>query len=82
MILIDKFVQNTSKSSIISKHCFFGSAITWLKIIQTLQARSASTHFCGVVMGSNADFMEISLKPKEFVYRSSRAEPNMGMKPS
>ena len=35
--MIFKFVQNTSKSSIISKHCFFGSAITWLKIIQTLQ---------------------------------------------
>ena len=37
IILIDKFVQNTSKSSIISKHCFFGSAITWLKIIRMLQ---------------------------------------------
>ena len=37
IILIDKFVQNTSKSSIVSKHCFFGSAVTWLKIIQTLQ---------------------------------------------
>ena len=35
--MIFKFVQNTSKSSIFSKHCFFGSAITWLKIIQTLQ---------------------------------------------
>ena len=38
IILIDKFVQNTSKSSIVSKHCFFGSAVTWLKIIQTLQS--------------------------------------------
>ena len=29
--------QNTNKSSIFSKYCFFGSAITWLKIIRTLQ---------------------------------------------
>ena len=27
--MIFKFVQNRSKSSIISKHCFFESAITW-----------------------------------------------------
>ena len=35
-----EFVQNTSKSSIISKHCFIGSAITWLNIIQTLSSAS------------------------------------------
>ena len=52
------------------------------KIILTLQARSTSTHFRGVVMSSNADFMEICLEPKEFAYRSFRAEQKMGMKPS
>ena len=35
--MIDNFVPNTSKSSIISKHCLFGSAIARLKTIQTLQ---------------------------------------------
>ena len=40
------------------------------------------THFMGGVMGSNADFMEISLKPEEFTYPSYSAEPKMGMKPS
>jgi len=30
------------------------------KIILTLQAASAMTHFRGVVMGSNVDFMEIA----------------------
>ena len=30
------------------------------KIILTLQAASARTHFRGVVMGSNVDFMEIA----------------------
>ena len=52
------------------------------KIILTLKAGSAYTHFRGVVMGSNADFMEIGLKPEEFAYPSSPAEPKMGMKPS
>ena len=33
------------------------------KIILTLQAASAYTHFRGGVMGSNADFMENALKP-------------------
>ena len=35
--MIFNFVQNTSEYSNVSKHCFFGSAITWLKVIQTLQ---------------------------------------------
>ena len=34
------------------------------KIILTLQAASAYTHFRGGVMGSNADFMESGLKPE------------------
>ena len=33
------------------------------KIILTLQAASAYTHFRGGVMGSNADFMEKGLEP-------------------
>ena len=38
------------------------------KIMLTLQAASAYTHFRGGVTGSNADFMENRLKPKENVY--------------
>ena len=38
------------------------------KIILTLQAASAYTHFRGGVMGSNADFMENGFKPEEYVY--------------
>ena len=36
----------------------------------------------GGIMGSNADLMEISLKPEEFPCPSYPAEPQMGMKPS
>ena len=36
------------------------------KIILTLQAASAYTHFRGGVTGSNVDFMENCLKPEEF----------------
>ena len=38
------------------------------KIILTLQAASARTHFRGGGMGSNADFMENGLKPKAYAY--------------
>ena len=38
------------------------------KIILTLQAASAYTHFRGGVMGSNADFMENGLKPQDYEY--------------
>ena len=38
------------------------------KIILTLQAASAYTHFRGGVMGSNVDFMENGLKPEEYTY--------------
>ena len=51
------------------------------KIILTLQAASARTHFRGGVMGSNADFMKMNLKPKEFTFQSYPAEPKMGMDP-
>ena len=44
------------------------------KIILTLQAASAYTHFRGDVMGSNADLMENCLKPKEFVYPSNSSK--------
>ena len=44
------------------------------KIILTLQAASAYTHFRGGVMGSNADFMENGLKPKEYVYPSNSSK--------
>ena len=44
------------------------------KIILTLQAASAYTHFRGGVMGSNADFMENGLKPKEYVYPSTSSK--------
>ena len=43
------------------------------KIILTLQAASAYTHFRGVV-GSNADFMENGLKPEEYVYPSNSSK--------
>ena len=43
------------------------------KIILTLQAASAYTHFRGGVMGSNADFMENCLKSEEYVYPSSNS---------
>ena len=44
------------------------------KIILTLQAASARTHFRGGVMGSNADFMENCLKPKEYAYPSDSSK--------
>ena len=44
------------------------------KIILTLQAASARTHFRGGVMGSNADFMENDLKPKEYAYPSDSSK--------
>ena len=44
------------------------------KIILTLQAASAYTHFRGGVMGSNADFMENGLKPEEYVYPSNSSK--------
>ena len=44
------------------------------KIILTLQAASAYTHFRGGVMGSNADFMENCLKPKKYAYPSDSSK--------
>ena len=44
------------------------------KIILTLQAASAYTHFRGGVMGSNADFVENGLKPEEYVYPSNSSK--------
>ena len=45
------------------------------KIILTLQAASAYTHFRGGVMGSNADFTENDLKPEEYyVYPSNSSK--------
>ena len=44
------------------------------KIILTLQAASAYTHFKGGVMGSNADFMENGLKPEEYGYPSNSSK--------
>ena len=44
------------------------------KIILTLQAASAYTHFRAGVMGSNADFMENCLKPAEYVYPSNSSK--------
>ena len=44
------------------------------KIILTLQAASAYTHFRGGVMGSNGDFMENGLKTKEYVYPSNSSK--------
>ena len=44
------------------------------KIILTLQAASARTHFRGGVMGSNADFMENGLKPEEYAYPSDSSK--------
>ena len=44
------------------------------KILPTLQAASAYTHFRGGVMGSNADFMENGFKPKEYVYPSNSSK--------
>ena len=41
-----------------------------MKIILTLQAASARTHFRGGAMRPNADFMEYGLKPEEYVYPS------------
>ena len=46
----------------------------WKKIILTLQAASAYTHFKGGVMGSNADFMVNGLKPEEYVYPSNSSK--------
>ena len=37
------------------------------------------THFMGGVMGSNADFNEIGLKPKEWHIRVIHDEPKMAM---
>ena len=44
------------------------------KIILTLQAASAYTHFRGGVLSLNADFMENGLKPEEYVYPSSSSK--------
>ena len=44
------------------------------KIILTLQAASAYTHFRGGVMGSNADFMKNGLEPKESAYPSNSSK--------
>ena len=44
------------------------------KIILTLQAASAYTHFRGGVTGSNDDFMENGLKPKEYAYPSDSSK--------
>ena len=44
------------------------------KIILTLQAASARTHFRGGVMGSNADFMENGLEPEEYAYPSNSSK--------
>ena len=43
------------------------------KIMLTLQAASAYTHFRGG-MGSNANFMENGLKPEEYVYPSNSSK--------
>ena len=51
------------------------------KNILTWQAASAFTHFRGDVMGSNADFMENCLKPKEYVNPNSSSKIKIGMKP-
>ena len=54
------------------------------KIILTLQAASAYTHFRGGVMGSNADFMENGLKPEEYnmCIRPIHHKSKIGTKPS
>ena len=44
------------------------------KIILTLQAASARTHFRGGVMDSNADFMENGLIPKGYAYPSDSSK--------
>ena len=44
------------------------------KIMLTLQAASAYTHFRGCVIGSDADFMENGLKPEEYVYPSNSSK--------
>ena len=44
------------------------------KIILTLQAASARTHFRGGLMGSNADFMENGLKPQEYAFPSDSSK--------
>ena len=44
------------------------------KIILTLQAASARTHFRGGVMGSNADLIENCLEPKESAYPSNSSK--------
>ena len=51
------------------------------KIILTLQAASAYTHFRGGVMGSNADFMENGLNPRNMRIRATHPKPKIGMKP-
>ena len=52
------------------------------KIILTLQAASAYTHFRGGVMGSNANVMENCLKPKEYVYPSKLSKSKKATKPA
>ena len=44
------------------------------KIILIFKAASVRTHFRGGVMGSNADFMEIYLKPEEYAYPSNSSK--------
>ena len=45
------------------------------KIILTFKAPSVRTHFRGGVMGSNADFMEIGVKPQKYAYPRSPTHP-------
>ena len=52
------------------------------KIILTLQAASAYTHFRGGVMGSNADFMENWLNPRNMRIRAIHQKSKNGTKPS
>ena len=68
--------QISQKKSEIRHHCASPSAdgCDIEKIILTLQAASAYTHFRGGVMGSNADFMENCLKHEEYVYPSNSSK--------
>ena len=52
------------------------------KIILTLQAAPAYTHFGRGVMGLHADFMENDLKAEEYAYPSDSSKNKIGMKPS
>ena len=45
------------------------------KIILIFKAPSVRTHFRGGVMGSNADFMEIGVKPEKYAYPRSPTHP-------